>query len=169
MELSFDMRGYLKPSGKNPMSFEAFEALFVKPFEETSSRKSIFEDYRKFLLDFRAQVTTNFTQWINGSFVSNKENPADIDFVTLIDLDVYQRHETTIDRNFRLHWAKAKYPKVDAYTLKILPSDHENFRFLRYDLQYWEEWFGNSRPNRANRTFEKGFVEIHFNAITNIE
>jgi hypothetical protein len=168
MEASFDMRGYLKPYGRNKVSLEKFKEIFVNAFDHTSSRHEIFESYVEFLTEFRANVTVNFTQWVNGSFVSKKQNPNDLDFLTLIDFETYNAKETLIDRNFRMHWAKAEYPKLDAFTVKILPEAHKNSPFLKYDLQYWEEWFGNSRPNRANQVFPKGYLEIHFDESTKI-
>jgi len=73
MEYSFDTRGFLMPYGKNQMTFQQVEGLFVHPFEASSTRWGIFEEYRHFLLDFREQVSLHFTQWVNGSFISTRK------------------------------------------------------------------------------------------------
>ncbi|MEM6964707.1 MAG: hypothetical protein AAF573_08085, partial [Bacteroidota bacterium] len=75
MELKFDIRGYLIPYEKNQIEFEEFKNNFVASFEEDSSRHEIFKSYMKYVEAFKSEVTPNFKQWINGSFVTNRKNP----------------------------------------------------------------------------------------------
>ena len=84
MELTFDIRGNLMPYEKVRLTLSEFEELFVHSFDKQSTRYEIFENYSKFISDFKKEITPHFIQWVNGSFVSNKKNPNDIDFVTLI-------------------------------------------------------------------------------------
>ena len=37
-----------------------------------------FENYSQYLQDFQNEISPNFRQWINGSFVTNRTNPKDI-------------------------------------------------------------------------------------------
>jgi len=80
MLFSFDIRGNLLPTQRVHLSFETFKATFVDSFELESTRHQIFENYCRFLDDFSTSITPKFTHWINGSFVSNRVNPNDIDF-----------------------------------------------------------------------------------------
>ena len=83
MVLNFDSRGYLKPYRKVELGFYDFKEVFVDSFDQTSTRHRIFENYLKFLQDFSREVSENFIQWIDGSFVTRKVNPRDIDFVSI--------------------------------------------------------------------------------------
>jgi|CXWL01.1.fsa_nt_gi hypothetical protein len=163
IELGFDLRGNLKPDIKVELTFEEFQVAFLTPFKHVeTSRRRIFEDYLNFLEDFKTLVTADFSQWVNGSFISKKQNPNDIDFVTLIDFNVYEAKEELIESQFRRQGAKLIYPTVDAYVVKYFPELHERHWVTDFDLVYWLDSFGKTQKNRAGQRFPKGFVEINF-------
>lgn len=159
--LEFDDKGYLKPYERITINIEEFEEFFIKNFEPDSTRREIYESYKNFLFDFRKEINPSFIQWINGSFVTNKTNPNDIDFVTLIDHNIYQKKRNVIDNRFRLKNAKEIY-NVDAYTVEIYPEDHPKHSISKIDLVYWNNWFSKTKKNRAKKNFPKGYVEINF-------
>lgn len=161
MKVSFDSRGYLKPYHKLELEFNEFKEIFVDAFDHTSSRHLIFENYSRFLQDFSIGISESFTHWIDGSFVTRKVNPRDIDFVTIIDFDTFVEKEALIERQFRLFGAKAAY-QVDAYTIRKYPEGHEKYIIYQGELVYWENWFGWTKKNRAKAKFPKGFIEINF-------
>jgi len=161
MELKFDDKGHLMPYERITLNLEDFEEFFIKKFEPESSRMNIYESYKKFIFDFQKEITPNFIQWIDGSFVTNKVNPRDIDFVTLIDHDIYIKKRDKIDGNFRLRKAREIY-KVDAYTVEMYPADHKNNSISNIDLVYWDNWFSKTKKNWAKKTFPKGYIEINF-------
>ncbi len=162
MDLSFDIRGYLKPYEKIEIEFEEFKASFVESFEVSSTRQKIFSSYLEFLSRFEEEITPNFIQWIDGSFVTNKENPKDIDFVTLIDFDIFEKNEELIESKFRLRGAKANFGGLDAYALKVYPENHERKNITEYDKVYWKNWFSETKKNRLKKKYPKGFLEIKF-------
>jgi len=47
-------------------------------------------------------LNKGFVQWINGSFISNKQNPGDMDFVTLMDFSTFNQHQNAIENEFTL-------------------------------------------------------------------
>ena len=162
MELIFDQRGNLQPYEKIRMSLDEFEVFFVEKFSNNGQRKQIFDNYLKFVNDFSAKVSSNFVQWINGSFVTAKEHPNDIDFVTIINHEIFESKETLIHKNFRLEGAKENYG-VDAYTIRQYPKEHKKHTLYRSDWVYWYNWFSQTKKNRAKRKYPKGFIEIEFN------
>ena len=97
MELTFDIRGNLIPYERTELFIDNFEEFFVDSFDIDSTRKEIFKNYQKYIHDFKEEVTSDFIQWINGSFATNKKNPRDIDFVTLINHADYSRNRELID------------------------------------------------------------------------
>ena len=98
-------------------------------------------------------------QWIDGSFVVNKENtmgapPGDIDVVTFFELptgvsqaDLVASHGSIFDR-----------PNIKS-TLKIdsfyVVMDYSNLAFLMERCVYWSGFFGHTRDDQW-----KGFVQI---------
>ena len=100
------------------------------------------------------------TQWIDGSFISTKIDPRDIDLVNLIDFRLVDRYEKEM-MAFIKRAGKENYG-IDGYIIKIYPSGHEKFARTKSDLIYWQNWFSISRRNRRKQRFPKGFVEINF-------
>ena len=162
MKLDFDLRGNLQPYEKVSLSLEKFENFFVNQFPDNHQRKQIFDDYLNFVHDFSAQISNQFTQWIDGSFVTAKEHPNDIDFVTFISYELYEAKEELIDKNFRLDGANKNYG-VDAYTVRQYPKEHTKYMLYRSDWVYWYHWFTKTKKNRIKKKYPKGFIEIEFN------
>jgi len=161
MKLEFDNKGYLIPYEKIEVSLPQFEEFFVKSFSPESSRHGIFENYKKFIYDFSKEVSPNFTHWVDGSFVTNKMNPNDIDFTTLIQHQTYKSNRELIDSKFRLKGGKTNY-NVDAYTVEVLPEEHKKYSICKIDLVYWDNWFSKTKKNWAKKSFPKGYIEIKF-------
>jgi len=161
MELNFDEKGHLIPYERITLNIEEFEEFFIKNFEPDSTRNEIYKSYRRYISDFQKEITPIFSQWIDGSFVTKKMNPKDIDFVTLIDHNIYNEKRKLIDSNFRLKNAKEIY-QVDAYTVEIYPEDHNKHSISKIDLVYWDNWFSKTKKNWAKKTFPKGYIEINF-------
>lgn len=161
MEFSFDIRGYLKPYGKNTISEEDLKTGFVDPFDEGSSRKKLYEGYIKYNADLKALLKNQkYTQWIDGSFISTQINPRDIDLVNLIDYKLIENYEKELQR-FINRQGKETYG-IDGYIVRIYPEGHKNYIRTKSDLIYWENWFSMSRKNRRKQRFPKGFVELQF-------
>lgn len=160
-EVEFDERGFLMPYEKVSIKLEEFEAVFVSAFDISSSRSSIFQNYLRFVNDFSEEVTPKFTQWLNGSFVSRKENPGDLDLVTLLDAETALLKDALMESKFRNEGALKHY-NLDAYELVVYPEWHKDFIFTKSDQLYWHHWFSMSKFNRAKKRFPKGFIEINF-------
>ena len=161
MELAFDIRGNLVPQERIELTLDEFRATFVEAFEVDSTRHEIFENYLVFIQDFQKEISETFTHWINGSFVSNKPNPNDIDFVTLIEHEIYEEKRDKIDAKFRLKGAKQWY-NVDAYTVELFPEGHSKYLICKSDLVYWDNWFSKTKPDWRKRKFPKGYIEMKF-------
>ncbi|MEM8525474.1 MAG: hypothetical protein AAGG68_12610 [Bacteroidota bacterium] len=161
MEFSFDIRGYLKPYGKNKITIEQLETEFVAPFDEPSTRHQLYTGYIHYNKNLKELLKNQkYTQWIDGSFISNKINPKDIDLVNLIDSDLVDQHEKEL-KQFLNHQGKENYG-VDGYVVRIYPEEHAKYIRTQSDLLYWEHWFSKSRKNRRKQRFPKGFVELEF-------
>ncbi len=73
----FNENGYL-PYGIYNMTFEEFRSTFG---ENSTKRKEIITEYEKHMVEIK-NTGYFLDHWIDGSFVSTKENPNDIDTLT---------------------------------------------------------------------------------------
>lgn len=161
MEFSFDIRGYLKPYGKNKSNLVDFHNNLVVPFEEDSTRIKLYEGFLKYNEELKAVLQSQkYLQWIDGSFVSTKLNPKDIDLVNLIDHQFVDKHESEL-KQFLGKEGKENYG-IDGYIIRIYPIGHPKYVRTQSDLVYWENWFSKSRLNRRKQRFPKGFIELEF-------
>lgn len=160
MELVFDERGNLKPYRAIEIDLKTFESVFAT----TELRKELYDKYLNYLLDLKKVIgqETHFYQWLNGSYVTKKEKPQDIDLVTFVDLQVYEKE--LIKNDFLKSPYSEKIYGLDCYFVKIYPENHKrNFEFLA-DRAYWIDWFSKTNPkhHRNKLTFPKGYIEIKF-------
>ena len=161
MDLSFDIRGYLKPAGKNKINERNFRERFVDPFEEASSRRELYNGFMRYNTDLKNLLDNeNYAQWVDGSFVSRKPNPKDIDLVNLIEYQLVDTYESEL-RHFINEAGKQAYG-IDGYIVRIYPEHHEYYARTELTLAYWKDWFSMSRRNRRKQRFPKGFVEIDY-------
>ncbi|MBQ2654740.1 MAG: hypothetical protein IJF83_14395 [Methanobrevibacter sp.] len=77
----FDNNGYLPPGIYN-MALSEVEELFSK--NKTETRKKIMKEYKKQLTAIK-RTGYCLDHWIDGSFVTSKINPKDIDTLTEFD------------------------------------------------------------------------------------
>jgi hypothetical protein len=161
MEPSFDIRGNLKPYERIKLNIQDFKSTFIDSFEEDSTRYGLFEKYLSYTENFREKVTSNLTQWINGSFVTNKKNPNDIDFVNLVDFSTVEEKDDVIRKEFIRNDALKKYG-LDAYLLTVYPEDHKFGIYTKSDILHWNDWFTKSRKDKRGKRYPKGYVELEF-------
>jgi len=96
--LTFTEAGFLAPAKGIEASLEAIEAFFVKAFPHSETRSRLFENYMGYLHRFQNDIFPWFEMWVDGSFVTLKENPKDIDVVTFLDWEVYEMREKALEK-----------------------------------------------------------------------
>lgn len=150
--LTFDQNGFLTPCEAILTDFSTVERVFVDEFPSSTTRRAHFDRY----LDYNACLSTylpdGFTQWVDGSFVTRKKNPDDIDVLTFVDYALFERHEQAL-RGLKKEFA----PQVDSYYVPVYPIGHRNR--IHYDFDYidWLHTWGYTtiRPRSP-----KGFIEL---------
>ena len=162
--MKFSNKGHLEPATKIIVNLEDFKTTFVVNFEENSkTRGYLYVSLLHFLEDFKNEITSSFSVWINGSFVTKTLNPNDIDLVLLIDYQVYINNEKIIEDKFTKNKGKHNYEGLDMYRIIIYPENHPKSFIFQSDCAYWTEQFSATRKDRNGKKYNKGFVEIHFN------
>jgi hypothetical protein len=155
-DLVFDKNGLLTPYKAIETDLETLD----KYFTTNETRKAIYQNYLDYLLDLKSEISPNFRQWINGSFVTLKEKPNDIDIVTFLDFQTCETLEKKLTNFKGLQLLKDK--QIDAYFIKVYPKDHQFYAFTEGDILEWLNQFSYTRRNKQGRRLEKGFLEINF-------
>lgn len=127
---------------------ESLTELLVEPFTG-SRRRELLLDRLIALLKEVDSLCIVTEVWIDGSFVTDKEEPNDIDVllwyqdassISPRELRVYRELKDADLMAFRYH--------CDVYVLKDKDADR----------RYWKEWFGKSREGEP-----KGIIRVFFN------
>src|SRR5882672_9355444 len=121
--LEFNTQGLLTPASIIKSSPGELEEYFVIDSPE-NVRKDLYGQYIKYNSDLK-EVCGNveFTQWLDGSFVTKKPKPADIDLVTFIQLEVAETREREL-KQFIYPASLANY-QIDGYIVVVYPENHK--------------------------------------------
>lgn len=131
----------LLAAGLHDMSLESIQTLCVEPFN-SPRREMLFDNFSTFASIIRGLGARGYF-WLDGSFLTEKHSPDDIDLVVELDLatlcllpvEVHHRIQATVND------AKARY-LCDAYTVTTSPN-HDS------DRAYWRGLFGFFRDERT--------------------
>ena len=145
--LEFDKNGYLTPPQIIETDLETFEQTFV--FND--HRRKLFEQFLVFSTELKQFYNKNFFTWIDGSFVTKKKFPNDIDLVLLFDFEFYKINysKMTIIRD--------KYDNVDCFFRGLYPAEDPYFYLNELEKFDWFDLFCTDRSD-----LQKGFVQINF-------
>jgi hypothetical protein len=159
--MEFDELGFLSPYKLIETDLETFESVFVSNFKNSDTRKKVFQNYLSYIHDFKNQISNNFYQWIDGSFVTSKLNPNDIDIVTFLKAENY---ESNLLKLADFQGIKLKIEqKLDCYFVKEYPIEHKNYEIItHYDSVEWFHLFSKSRVQRNGKRYSKGIIQINF-------
>lgn len=155
----FDENGFLQPSKPIRADLEFLKENFVAPFPGSATRPFLFENYRRFVADLQHEVFPYFEQWVDGSFVSLKPDPKDLDVVTFIDWQVFKMRESVIDRYQSYNLEKQG---IDAYFVPIYPENHPDWHKTARFYDHWHQIFGKTRPAFNGKREPKGYLKLFF-------
>jgi hypothetical protein len=95
--MEFDNFGNLHPYSIIKAELNIIEDLFVTSFVESITRKTLFGDFYLFLNEMK-RIVENGTLWLDGSFVTLKKDPKDIDILTFCSFrDFIEKGKRTYD------------------------------------------------------------------------
>ncbi len=145
----FTENGYLAP-GLHKMSLDEIEAAFVSDFPFSSTRSDIIEGFKRHLDELKA-IIPDFEQLLNGSFVTNKNDPGDVDLVCFIDAEKVDALPPESREEFEalLSGPKTKETHLcDAYFVPVYPENHPHNNNNRTMRKYWLGEFGFDRQEQ---------------------
>jgi hypothetical protein len=153
--LQFDEFGFLNPNDIIISNLEEFRNTFV--FNE--QRASPFGTYLEFLDELEKLNLGPFFQWVDGSFVTKKPIPRDIDLITFVD---FKTHKF---KNSRLQFLKEKYKYygIDAYFEASYSENHPFYPKYLYQHDYWFKLYSSTKPlGQQQLVRRKGLVQINY-------
>ncbi|WP_374758145.1 DUF6932 family protein [Fibrella aquatilis] len=151
--LTLQPTGLLEP-GYHPCSAADLFNCFVKPFA-SAKRLQLFKAWQAYNSRLSLFVGgEKLTQWVDGSFVTNKPNPGDIDLVTFLPHYIY---EPIASQLIDYYSTFSLYDNgLDAYICPVYPESHTLHSLYVDRRQYWEKTFSSQREYTAL----KGFLSI---------
>jgi hypothetical protein len=156
--LTFNHSGLLVPNSIIKSSLAELKQEFVTNIP-TAERKKHFDAYIAYSDALKTLCNVSeLVQWINGSFVTQKSKPGDIDLVTFIDFNIITSLGNTI-QPFIFPNSEADF-QVDAYIVEIHPFGSNKYSWYQSDRSYWIDHFDKTRRDKAGKKLAKGFLEI---------
>ncbi|QKZ13025.1 DUF6932 family protein [Spirosoma sp. KUDC1026] len=147
-KLSFDQLGYLQPYDIVSADWNTF----VEQFGESFQRQEILTRYKSFLDRLRDIVPFRHRHWIDGSFVSKKMQPNDIDVI------IFVPHVCFATASGKLKELKEQFREcIDCYFVEVFPPDHNRYEIGRADELDWYHFLHTDRLKRP-----KGILELWF-------
>jgi hypothetical protein len=152
--LSFDEKGCLKPYGIIKTDLVILKETFV--FNE--QRQSLFNIYQNFNAELQAITECPLIQWMGGSFITLKELPKDIDTVTFIPFDVFDKCKNQLKKLEKTH----RKNKMDCFFERFYPKDNVKHQDYISGTIYWHRLYSKYPVERqAVRWLQKGFLDIN--------
>ena len=177
---NFDENGNL-PHKCYEVTLDEIKEKLVDNFPNSKTRASRFECFLKFYKELTRNVKSCTVFLIDGSFVTNKQNPRDVDFTITIDslrltenevkyLNKKLREKTRMRKEF-LNFEKIvkqgmikeeslynlRFYKMgcDFFYITKYPKNHPQFNKYLNKKKEWIDWWGHDREGE-----QKGFLKL---------
>jgi len=142
------------------MTEDQLSTLCVDRFPLSASRGLVMAGLSTVLARLK-QVGLNAEVWIDGSFLTEKIDPEDVDIA--IRLSGTDWEGATEQISEVVDWAVSddvcRSHRVDGYVWADWPADHPQHELGKQMRSYWTKWYGASRSEQP-----KGIVVISLGA-----
>lgn len=157
----FDERGYLRSKKPVAARWEEVEQFFVEAIQKSETRKRLWLNFLEFTKRLQEEIAPIFIVWLDGSFVTEKLNPRDIDAVFMLDHRVCEQKKSILEQS----WFNAENKQtkgLDLYYSIEYPKTHKRHFLTHLNHLYWLDIYGHTRIDTFGQKFTKGFVELKF-------
>jgi hypothetical protein len=148
-KFTFDLNGNLTPNDIIDVTRQDIQENFVDCFSDSKTRAILFETLLTYIDDLSILLQHQpFEMLIDGSFVTRKMNPNDIDLVIFIDISLLKKIETRALNKFRCSPMQRKlidYEKIDAYIVEKYPEGHRKYAVFISEYTSWLFFFTKDR------------------------
>ncbi len=115
----------------------------------------LIDSFRSFLLELGEFPIGLFNVWIDGSFVTRKEHPNDLDAVVFLPAREYESVEQELRR------LRNEFAGLDIYFVKVIEAGSPSHFLYVSDYTEWLFQFTTIRPHKSTgRKSPKGFLDI---------
>jgi hypothetical protein len=156
MATSGDEAAPLLPPGRHVMAWEQLQQITVDTFPDSMTRFRIWRGIR-FIVERLEEAGIDAEIWVDGSFVTEKPDPADADMVFWVPFGQYQ-HGTHSQRD-AIEWLSENLRGVlacDTYIAFHYPEEHPGRERMAERQEYWQALFGTGRLGTP-----KGIAVVH--------
>jgi hypothetical protein len=158
MALEWSSEGDRLPAGRHVATIGEIEAFFVDAFPTSTRRRPLFESFKVMRVAITRVVPIR-EQWLNGSFVTDKLEPADIDVVTIVEGSEFDALDGSAQMLLKglVHAKVTQYMHgCDSYLMAHYPAASSHRSTYDHAEAYWDGWFGVHRVDGR----PKGYVQV---------
>lgn len=159
MNLHFDERGNLFPTHLQEATLAEVESFFVERIKESVTRKMLWINFLGFIDKFQKELNIPFEIWLDGSFISEKRNPRDIDAVFMIDYQTVEQKKSVLESKWFTRENKLNL-NLDLYYSIEYPPSHKRYFLTHLNHLYWQDVYGHTRKDSLGRQYKKGFISL---------
>ena len=137
----------LLAEGMHPMSLAELENLCVTPFPLSSTRKGIMAGLHT-VVSRIAEAGIRCDIWVDGSFLTQKIDPVDVDIIALIPAEFYDAG--TDQQRDVIEWLTSgenlprREFRCDTHAEPIYPESSPMHYMVPDAIQYWRSIYGRS-------------------------
>lgn len=157
MPLAFPPGSDRLPPGRHLATQAEIEQTLVSDFAASVTRRPLFDQSTEMLEAIQSLVPVQ-RQWINGSFVTTKVDPNDIDLVSHIDgeaMDALKPLQRMLLQGLiAAHWSR-DVSGCDSFSVAVYPKGHPARATYEKIAAWWDGFFGVDRAGQP-----KGYVEL---------
>jgi hypothetical protein len=138
----------LLDAGLHRLTLEELNRLTVDHFPNSETRSPLFAELRK-LLALIASLGLKCQIWIDGSFLTEKTNPGDVDFIVDIpvnQLDTLDATQEALVSNLVRQIYRAQ--GLHSFVLASCPMGHKDYAASLEAKEQWKRDFGFSLVGR---------------------
>jgi|SRR6185437_115576 len=139
MAIKFDFPPLLAP-GYHTFDLAGVERLCVRPFSPASNRKFLYQHLEQMVQDLLLKGI-RCSLWVDGSFLTEKENPSDLDVIVVLDYDVTLSF-TGEQKLFIEDIGEMRYhPHIDSFVITLIPRGHPEYLTGEADRADWARMY----------------------------
>ncbi len=117
------------------MSVQALGDLCVTPFATSASRPRLMAALARFVTALAGSVPA-CDIWVDGSFVTAKEEQEDIDLSVMVDGDVFDALDPAVQQSLLALAAQPLRPDLHTFVAVLRPRDHPDYALTEHYRNY---------------------------------
>lgn len=158
MPVALPKKADFLPPGVHEATPEEIEAVFVHDFKGSTTRAVVFRQWQ-ILNQAIERIIPIEKQWVYGSFVTSKKDPADIDIITHFD-GAAMDGLGPVDKMLVHGLISGHYTRdlhgVDSYAIVFYPERHPAREEYVKAINFWDDMLAH----QGRKGEAKGYIEV---------